>query len=62
MSYMGAVICSKSLLMHIYGIWKYGADEPICRAGNKDTDIEDGLVWTQQMKGRVGQTGRMALT
>ena len=29
--YMGAVICSKSLLMHIYRIWKYGANEPICR-------------------------------
>ena len=29
--------------MHIYGIWKNGTDEPICRAGI-DTDVENGLV------------------
>ena len=31
------------ILMHIYGIWKNGTDEPICRAGI-DTDVENGLV------------------
>ena len=31
------------ILTHVYGIWKDGADEPICRAV-VDTDTEDRLV------------------
>lgn len=31
------------------GIWKNGADEPICRR-NGDTDVENG-AWTQNWKG-----------
>ena len=27
--------------MHIYGIWKNGIDEPICRA-ERGTDVENG--------------------
>ena len=32
------------LLMHIYGIWKNGTDEPICRAG---TEMQTQRFWTQ---------------
>ena len=45
--------------MHIYGIWKNGTDEPICRAGI-DTDVENGLADTGKEK--VGWTERVALT
>ena len=31
------------ILMHIYGIWKNGTYEPICRAGI-DTDVENRFV------------------
>ena len=31
------------ILMHIYGIWKNGTNEPICRAGI-DTDVENRCV------------------
>ena len=30
-------------LTHIYGIWKNGTDEPICKT-NRDADIENGHV------------------
>ena len=33
----------KDKLAHVYGIWKNGTDEPLCR---KHTDIENGLVDT----------------
>lgn len=29
---------------HIYGIQKNGADDPICREGMGDADVENGLV------------------
>ena len=28
------------ILMHVYGVQKYGTDEPICRTANGDADIE----------------------
>ena len=41
------------VLTHIYGIYKDGTDEPICRAGI-ETDVENGLVDT----GWEGEGGR----
>ena len=32
------------MLRHIYGIWKNGTDEPICRAG---TEMQTQRFWTQ---------------
>ena len=48
-------------LVHIYGIYTNGTDEPIYKGRNRDADIENRL-WTQQGKEIVGQTGRVALT
>ena len=51
---------NKYILMHIYGIWKNGIDEPICRARiETSTCITD--LWTQRRKERVGQIKRVAL-
>ena len=34
------------ILTYMYGIQKSGIDEPVCRAGNTDADIENGFVDT----------------
>ena len=45
--------------MHIYGIQKNGADDPIFRAGIK-VQVQRMDLWTQRRRG--GQTERAALT
>ena len=32
------------MLTHIYGIQKYGNDDPVCKTGKKDTDVYSGLL------------------
>ena len=44
--------------MDIYGIWKDGTDEPICRAG-METDTGNRLVDTGEGKERVGRVERV---
>ena len=42
------------ILMHMYGIWKEGTDEPICKAAvEMQTQRMD--LWTQWGKMRVGR-------
>ena len=46
--------------MHMYGIWKEGTDEPICKAAvEMQTQRMD--LWTQWGKMRVGRIERVAL-
>ena len=42
-----------SVLMHIYGIWKDGNDDPICKTA-KETQIYRTVFWTLWEKARVG--------
>ena len=51
---------SKTLEDHIYGIYKNGADEPICWAGT-EAQIWRTDLWTHHGGGE-GQTERGALT
>ena len=47
------------ILMHIYGIWKKGTNEPLCRAGI-DTDVENRLVGTAgEGEGGMNQESRI---
>ena len=47
-------------LMHMYGIQKSGPDEHICRAAI-EMEKQRKDLWTQWVKGRVGQIERVAL-
>ena len=48
------------ILMHMYGIWKEGTDERICKAAvEMQTHKMD--LWTQWGKTRVGRIERVAL-
>ena len=40
------------ILIHIYGVYKDGTDEPICRAAVEMQASRTGL-WTQWEKGRM---------
>ena len=42
-----------SILMHIYGIWKDGNDNPICKT-EKETEMYRTDFWTLWEKARVG--------
>ena len=48
------------IVTHIYGIWKNGTDEPICRTGIEMQTSRTAL-WTQWEKERVGRIERVAL-
>ena len=37
------------VLVHLYGIYKNGTDDPICR--NRDAEVENGLVDTRRRGG-----------
>ena len=41
------------ILTHMYGIWKDGLEEPVCRAA-VETQTERVDLWPQQGKERVG--------
>ena len=41
------------LLMHIYGIWKDGNNNPICETA-KETQMYRTVFWTLWEKARVG--------
>ena len=43
--------------MHKCGILENGTDEPICRAVNRDADIETGRVDTGQARERRDKLG-----
>ena len=47
------------ILMHIYGIQKDGADEPICTVATETQTWRTDL-WTKWGKERAGQIGRGA--
>ena len=47
--------------MHIYGLYKNGTDESICREG-KETQMQIKDMWTQWGKERAGQIEKVALT
>ena len=49
-----------SILMHIYGIWKDGNDNPVCKTA-KETQIYRTVFCTLWERVRVGWYGRMAL-
>ena len=42
-----------SILMHIYGIWKDGNNDPICETA-KETQMYRTVFWTLWEKARVG--------
>ena len=42
-----------SILTHIYGIWKDGNDDPVCKTGKK-TQMCITDFWTQRERERVG--------
>ena len=42
-----------SILMHIYGIWKDGNDNPICETA-KETQMYTTVFWTRWERERVG--------
>ena len=42
-----------SMLTHIYGVWKDGNDDPVCKTGKK-TQICIPDFWTQRERERVG--------
>ena len=48
------------MLMHIYGILKYGNDNPICKT-EKETQMYRTDFWTLWEKARVGCFERIAL-
>ena len=49
-----------SILMHIYGIYKDGNDNPVCKTAKK-TRMYRIVLWTLLERERVGRFGRMAL-
>ena len=49
-----------SILIHIYGIWKDGNDNPICKT-EKETQMYRTDFWTLWEKARVGCSERIAL-
>ena len=49
-----------SILTHIYGIYKDGNDNPICRA-EKEKQMYRTDFWTLREKGRVGCSERTEL-
>ena len=49
-----------SILTHIYGIWKDGNDNSICKTG-KETQMYRTDFWTLWEKARVGWSERTAL-
>ena len=49
-----------SILMHIYGIWKDGNNNPVYETA-KETLMCRTVFWTQWERERVGWFGRMAL-
>ena len=42
-----------SILMHIYGIWKDGNDNPVCKTA-KETQMYRTVFWTLWERERVG--------
>ena len=48
-----------SILMHIYGIWKDGNDNPVCETV-KETQMYKTVFWTLWKRVRVGWFGRIA--
>ena len=48
------------ILMHIYGIYKDGNDDPICKTA-KETQMYRTVFWTLWEKARVGWLERIAL-
>ena len=42
-----------SMLTHIYGVWKDGNDDPVCKTGKK-TQMCRADFWTQRERERVG--------
>ena len=42
-----------SILTHIYGIWKFANDNPICETG-KETQMYRTVFWTLWERERVG--------
>ena len=49
-----------SILMHIYGIYKYGNNNPVYETA-KETLMYRTVLWTLWERERVGRFGRMAL-
>ena len=49
-----------SIVIHIYGIYKDGNDDPVCKTA-KETQIYRTVLWTLWERERVGRFGRMAL-
>ena len=49
-----------SIVIHIYGIYKDGNDDPVCKTA-KETQIYRTVFWTLWERERVGRFGRMAL-
>ena len=49
-----------SILMHIYGIYKDGNNNPVCETA-KETQMYRTVFWTLWERERVGLFGRMAL-
>ena len=49
-----------SILMHIYGIYKEGYDNPVCETA-KETQMYNKVFWTLWEKARVGGFERIAL-
>ena len=49
-----------SILMHIYGIWKDGNNNPVCKTA-KETQIYRTVFWNLWERERVRWFGRMAL-
>ena len=47
--------------MHIYGIWKNGTNEPICRAGTEMQTQREILDTVRQRGGEGGRIERGAL-
>jgi len=47
-------------IMHLYGIWKDGNDDPICQTA-KETQMYRTVFWTLWEKARVGWFERIAL-
>ena len=49
-----------SILMHIYGIWKDGNDNPVCKTA-KETQMYRTVFWTLWERARVRRYGRKEL-
>ena len=49
-----------SILMHIYGIYKDGNNNPVYETA-KETVMYRTVLWTLLQRERVGRFGRMAL-